>query len=152
MNPLNISACNYIHAYVCTYNMYTIFLITHANKMYIRYIATYIHIANHYIRTLVLLFMYPYTGFIDREEQSLFTYKQNFSWETYHDPHFEPLFEPTFSDAALEQQAMETCGDDTFCLYDVATTGRMDIGLSTLDGSQNFDELVELSYPGNGII
>ena len=43
---------------------------------------------------------------------------------------------------------METCGDDVFCLYDVATTGRMDIGLSTLNGSQDFDELVKLSYPG----
>lgn len=91
-------------------------------------------------------------GFINREEQSLFTYKQNFSWETYYDPNFEPLFEPTFSDASLEQQAMETCGDDVFCLFDVATTGRMDIGLSTLNGSQDFDELVKLSYPGNEII
>ena len=43
---------------------------------------------------------------------------------------------------------METCGGDVFCLYDVATTGRMDIGLSTLNGSQDFDELVKLSYPG----
>ena len=102
--------------------------------------------------TYFIIINYGHTGFIDREEQSLFTYKQNFSWETYHDQNFEPLFESTFSDAMLEQQAMETCGDDIFCLYDVATTGRMDIGLSTLDGSQNFDELVELSYPGNGII
>ena len=44
---------------------------------------------------------------------------------------------------------METCGGDIFCLFDVAATGRMDIGLSTLNGSQNFDELVKLSYPGN---
>ena len=86
-------------------------------------------------------------GFIDREEQSLFTYKQNFSWETYYDPEFEPLFEPVFSNATLEQQAMQACGDDVFCLFDVATTNRMDIGLSTLDGSQSFDELVKLSYP-----
>ena len=95
---------------------------------------------------------YVFIGFINREEQSLFTYKQNFSWESYYDPNFEPLFEPTFSDAVLEQQAMETCGDDVFCLYDVATTGRMDIGLSTLNGSQSFDELVKLSYPGNKVM
>ena len=47
---------------------------------------------------------------------------------------------------------METCGEDVFCLFDVATTGRMDIGLSTLNGSQNFEELVNLSYPGNEIL
>ena len=47
---------------------------------------------------------------------------------------------------------METCGEDVFCLFDVAATGRMDIGLSTLNGSQNFEELVNLSYPGNEIL
>ena len=93
----------------------------------------------------MLLFI---VGFIN-QEQSLFTYKQNFNWETYYDPNFEPLFEPDFLNATLEQQATEACGDDVFCLFDIATTGRMDIGLSTLNGSQNFDELVELSYPGN---
>ena len=100
----------------------------------------------------IIYLIYHYyvpVGFIDREELSLFTYKQNFSWESYYDPNFEPVFEPTFSDTALEQQAIETCGDDTFCIFDVATTGRMDIGMSTLNGSQDFEELVMLSYPGN---
>jgi len=87
-------------------------------------------------------------GFVDHEEQNVFTYKENITWETYYDPDFEPAFKPIFSNATLEQQAMETCGDDIFCLFDVATTGRMDIGLSTLNGSKNFDELVKLSYPG----
>ena len=102
-------------------------------------------------QTLITLSLLP-IGIIAREEQSLFTYKQNFGWETYYDPNFEPIFEPTFSDTALEQQAMESCGDDVFCLFDVATTGRMDIGLSTLNGSRDFEELVNLSYPGNEIL
>lgn len=69
--------------------------------------------------------------------------------ETYYDPNFEPLFEPTFSNATLEEQAMETCGDDIFCLFDVAATGRMDIGLSSLNDNQDYNEIVNLSYPGN---
>ena len=52
-----------------------------------------------------------------------------------------------FANPSLEAEAIEACDNDTFCLYDIATTGRMDIGLSTLDGSRNFDEIVQLSYP-----
>ena len=32
-----------------------------------------------------------------------------------------------------------------FCLFDIAATGRTDIGLSTLVGSQTFDDIVALS-------
>ena len=52
-----------------------------------------------------------------------------------------------FANESLEAEAREACNNDTFCLYDIATTGRMDIGLSTLDGSRGFDEIVQLSYP-----
>ena len=60
---------------------------------------------------------------------------------------FTPLFMPVFVNESLEAEAKEACNNDTFCLYDIATTGRMDIGLSTLDGSRGFDEIVQLSYP-----
>jgi len=53
-----------------------------------------------------------------------------------------------FSDPVLEAEARLACNNDTFCLYDIATTGRMDIGLSTLDGSMRFEEILRLSYPG----
>ena len=62
------------------------------------------------------------------------------------------MFETVFSDPALEAQAMELCNGDEFCLFDIASTGRVDIGLSTLDGSQNFDMIVELSAQGYAFV
>jgi len=58
------------------------------------------------------------------------------------------LFEVEFSDPTLENEAMELCQGDEFCLYDIATTGSMDIGLSTLNGSVGFEEIVEIARPG----
>ena len=53
-----------------------------------------------------------------------------------------------FDSPNLEDQASELCGGDTFCLYDIAATGRVEIGLSTLQGSQEFESILELSIPG----
>ena len=87
-----------------------------------------------------------FAGIIDQEE-SLFTYQLRESWYTFYFPFFMPSFMPVFANESLEAEAREACNNDTFCLYDIATTGRMDIGLSTLDGSRDFDEIVQLSYP-----
>ena len=45
----------------------------------------------------------------------------------------------------MQMQAFEACGGDSFCLFDIAATGRMEVGLSTLAASQ---ELEEISRPG----
>ena len=58
------------------------------------------------------------------------------------------MFEPTFASIEVEQQAREMCKNDSFCLFDIAATGRVDIGLSTLAGSIGFERIVELSAPG----
>ena len=42
---------------------------------------------------------------------------------------------------------MELCQGDEFCLYDFATTGSMDISLSTLNGSVDYEEMVETAKP-----
>ena len=57
-----------------------------------------------------------------------------------------------FSDPAIETEAMELCQGDEFCLYDFATTGSMDIGLSTLNGSVGYEEMVETARPSVYII
>ena len=69
------------------------------------------------------------------------------SWSTYYDPNFTPLFGAEFSDPEAESEAMELCKGDEFCLYDFATTGSMEIGLSTLNGSVNYEEMVETAKP-----
>ena len=91
------------------------------------------------------------TGIID-EGDSLFTYLSGQSWATYHDRSFAPSYDPQFSNPSLESDAIDACDDDEFCLYDIATTGRIEIGLSTLDGSRSFDEIVTLSYPSKQLL
>ena len=39
------------------------------------------------------------------------------------------------------------CGDDENCLFDVAATNRVDIGMATLEGLENFNEIVEMAIP-----
>ena len=86
------------------------------------------------------------TGIVN-ENDSLFTYSFGENWNTYYDRNFIPSYGPVFLNPSLETEAIKACNNDTFCLYDIAVTGRMDIGLSTLDGSRSFDEMVQLSYP-----
>jgi len=93
-----------------------------------------------------ILTVFTITGIVD-ESDSLFTYSVGESRSTGHDPNFVPSFHPVFSNPSLESEAIETCGDDEFCLFDIAITGRMDIGLSTLNASRSFDQIVQLSYP-----
>ena len=45
-------------------------------------------------------------------------------------------------------QAIDLCSGDEFCLYDIAATSDVDIGMSTLEGSQNYEEIVNFSIPG----
>ena len=42
------------------------------------------------------------------------------------------MFEATFSNITLEEEANKTCHGDTRCLFDIAATGRPDIGNTTV--------------------
>ena len=95
--------------------------------------------------------MYTFVGIVATERDSIFSYKVGENWTTFHRPNYTPLYGPIFQDAALEKEARETCKNDTFCLYDIAATGRLEIGMATLRGSEQFDQLVELSAPGERI-
>ena len=77
----------------------------------------------------------------------MFSYPPGKSWATYYSPLFLPVFQPEFQDADLEMEADRLCGDDIFCLFDVAATGNIEIGLSTLRSSQEIAELERLSLP-----
>ena len=87
-------------------------------------------------------------GIIDTPVESLFTYQPGESWATHYDPYFVPTYLTQFSDPDLATRANELCGNDPFCLFDIAATGRVDIGLSTLQGSQELEQIVQLSLPG----
>ena len=87
------------------------------------------------------------SGIIDSFTRSLFSYPPGESWATYYFPSFRPAFQPEFSDPDLEMEAHGLCGDDKFCLFDIAATGNTEIGLSTLHTSQEIEELEELYLP-----
>ena len=87
-------------------------------------------------------------GIIKDGMKSLFTYRDGKSWAKYYDPLFSPVFVLTFSDPALEEDAREICNGDTFCLFDIAATKRVDIGMSTMQGNQDLERIIELSLPG----
>jgi len=87
-----------------------------------------------------------HTGIISNASQSLFTYDED-SFEEFFDPGFTPAFEPVFDDPAVEYLANEMCGGDVFCLFDIAATGDIDIGLETLMSGKEFVVIGNVSQP-----
>ena len=96
---------------------------------------------------MFLSLLHTHTGIIDTPRDSLFTYQPGENWATYYDPFFSPIFVPNISDPILKQEADSICGGNFFCLFDIAATGRTDIGLSTLVGSEEYDEILEQQIP-----
>ena len=87
-------------------------------------------------------------GIIDDPDNSLFSYEEDKSWADYFDPNFTPAYQPTFTDPALEEKAMEICGDDQFCVFDIAATEREEVGMSTMQGNLDLEMITQLSQPG----
>ena len=44
--------------------------------------------------------------------------------------------------------AIGICGDSQFCLFDIATTKRPEIGMTTAVNNEEFDMVVDMSKPG----
>ena len=87
-------------------------------------------------------------GIVDTPSDSLFTYQPGDNWATFYDPFYEPSYQPAFATPELEAEANDLCGDDVFCLFDVAASGDMDIGISTLKGGREIREIASLQIPG----
>jgi hypothetical protein len=84
--------------------------------------------------------LFGITWIVPLGNDSLFTYRENGSFDEFHDPSFSPTFAPIFANVQLESEAEVICGSDPACLFDVAATGSVDIGLSTLTGSQELND------------
>ena len=74
------------------------------------------------IKALILLFTlyYLYIGIIDNPSDSIFTYSQSGSWNTFYKPEYTPLFEAKFNDPELEEEALKVSFYDIiviYCLY-----------------------------------
>ena len=85
---------------------------------------------------------------MDSARRSLFFYQPEESWDIFYDPYFLPSYQPNFSNPELESQAEEICGEDIFCLFDIATTGNVDVGIATHESSMFIEEIYNFSIPG----
>ena len=75
---------------------------------------------------------------------SLFTYGPNGDWDSFRDVTYTPAFEPDFASPELEEQANAACGDNALCLFDIAATGDVEIGSSTMHSVQEQEKLKAL--------
>jgi deleted-in-malignant-brain-tumors protein 1 len=91
--------------------------------------------------------LFGLTWIISDPAESLFTYSELGSWNTYYKPAFQPLFEAEFNNTELEMKAIEICGDNKLCLFDIAATGDLSIGEETLTTEQELETLTELFRP-----
>ena len=90
-------------------------------------------------------------GIVCNARKSLFCYQPGESWDTFYDPHFIPSYEPTFASPELESEAIGICDDDIYCLYDIATTGKVEVGIATLESSMEIEEINSLLLPGKSL-
>jgi len=95
--------------------------------------------------------MCTYVGIVAKSSESLFTYNLNDSWSTYYSPDFTPVFKATFTNSTLKALAMERCKDNKFCLFDAATTGRLVVGISTLEEQSMIEERQVTSTPSKPV-
>ena len=65
----------------------------------------------------------------------MFTYAHNESVDTFARPNFVPMFADniTWSNDSVKQEAEAQCGDDYECLFDVASTNDLSVGIATKD-------------------
>ena len=83
-------------------------------------------------------------GIIADPAQSLFTYGADGSWDTFYQPDYTPAFEVEFSNPELEEEARAICGSDDLCLFDVAATGDINIGVATKESGEEQETITEL--------
>jgi deleted-in-malignant-brain-tumors protein 1 len=92
-------------------------------------------------------YQFGMTWIIDNPDDSLFTYDVLGSWNTFFKPEYKPIFEVSFNDSTLEEKALEICGDNKLCLFDVAATGDLSIGDLTKEVEKEQETLSELLKP-----
>ena len=96
----------------------------------------------------MLFAIYTYIGIIDSANDSLFSYGANESWSDFYSPDFAPIFEVDFNSSSISVESFDICEGDLFCIFDIAATGNMAIGLTTLSGGQELEMINTLSAPG----
>ena len=61
-----------------------------------------------------------------------------------------PVFQPKFSTSELNATASTVCKGEEECLFDVAATGRLEVGLATLEFVEEYRKLLS-NYRSTGV-
>ena len=91
-------------------------------------------------------------GIIVKASDSLFSYRPRENHGTFYFPNFSPMFSATFTNATLEREAKEICGEDNFCLFDIAATGRVEIGAATMEAVKMIETIDEMTKPSMSLV
>ena len=95
-----------------------------------------------------MIFLLCLAGILSDSSQSLFSYDDSSSaFSSFYDPTFTPAFSPQFNNSELEEQANLLCQGDFECLFDIAATGRVEIGNATLEQQANIENTNEITKP-----
>ena len=85
---------------------------------------------------------------MDSARRSLFFYQPEENWNIFYDPYFFPSYNPNFNNPLLEFRAKGICDEDIFCLFDIAATGNVKVGIATYKSSMFIEEIYNFSIPG----
>lgn len=102
-----------------------------------------------YNNIIIIICLQLFVGIIDNPHDSLFIYGPNGDWDYFYDINYIPVFEPTFSSTELEEQANEICGNNQLCIFDIAATGDIDIGSSTVESVHEHERLMKQFVQSN---
>ena len=84
-----------------------------------------------------------FLGIVSKND-TLFTYRGGKDYDDYVDPGFTPVFledvESIFSNSNLQKEIKRICGDNIQCTFDIAVSGKTNIGQVTLNSINNLKE------------
>ena len=84
-----------------------------------------------------------FLGIVSKND-TLFTYRGGKDYDDYVDPGFTPVFledaESIFLSSTLQKETKKICGDNKQCMFDIAVSGKTNIGQVTLNSINNLKE------------
>lgn len=91
-----------------------------------------------------------HTGRVEKASRSLFPRIPQEQWDELNDPSFVPVFHPRFSTQELNATATTVCSGEEECLFDVAASGRLEVGLATLEFVKEYKKILS-NYMSTGV-
>jgi len=90
------------------------------------------------------------TGRVEKASRSLFPRIPQEEWDELNDPSFVPVFQPKFTSSELNATATTVCSGEEECLFDVAASGRLEVGLATLEFVKEYKKFLS-NYMSTGV-